>query len=88
MTRTRVFTSARLGLTVLLAAISAWPIIACAMRTPLERALSEGAPCGGHALGGGEILGHCPACYVGLAGFVLAMWSLSRRTLAARPARS
>ena len=79
MTRTGVAMRAKLWLTALLAAFSAWPIVACEIRTPLERALAQGAMCGGHALGGGEILGHCPACYAGLAGFVLAMWALSRQ---------
>ena len=88
MTRTGVTTSAKPWLAALLAAASGWPIVACAVRTPLERALAHGALCGGHALGGGEILSHCPACYAGLAGFALVMWALSRQARTARPTES
>lgn len=72
----------------LIAAASTWPIIACAVdhmtQSPLQRLLASGsAICGMHGFGGGEIMGHCPACYVGAAAFIAALSALSRRIRAA-----
>jgi hypothetical protein len=75
----------------LVAAAGAWPILACThlhlTQSPLDRALAQ-AICGSHAFGGGEILGHCPACYAGLAVFLGAATALSQRLrVAAQAAR-
>ena len=82
----------RIGLS-LGACASTLPIVACeiqkAAQSPLERALAHGALCGQQMLGGAEILGHCPACYGGLAGFALTMWLLGRLPAPApRPVRA
>jgi hypothetical protein len=67
----------------LIAATGAWPILACAYlhitQSPLERAFAHAAICGSHAFASVEILGHCPACYVGLAAFLGATLMLSQR---------
>ena len=58
----------------LFATAAAWPIVSCLVAelsaTPLERALRAGW-CGS-APSQFEVIGHCPACWIGAATFALA----------------
>jgi hypothetical protein len=71
----RGFNPMRVNLTfmmVLVAAAGAWPIVACAMQRSRAVLNASDAWCGALPQVGFEVLGHCPACWVGAAAIVVA----------------
>jgi hypothetical protein len=67
-----------------LAAIGAWPVIACAALHATHTELPADAWCG-PAPHSAEILGHCPACWAGAALALLAILAWRRSVLALQP---
>lgn len=70
----------------LLAAIGAWPIIACAIQKLVNDPASHSAWCGAPPDAPYELLGHCPACWAGAALMLGAIaWMRAGARLVSRP---